>query len=303
LTNSQINDNVFHQVRRERTIDRTSILRSSIPAIAFLLCAGGVCANWLSAQEHSQKQADSQAASSSSTGKRTFTTMCAGCHGLDGRGGERAPSIVASSRVRRGTDAQIAGIVSNGIPGTGMPSFSSLNSSQVSGVVAYIRALQGTATTAKLPGDPEKGKAVFFGKGECATCHTIAGEGGFLGPDLSAYGSSIPVKAILDSLLTPTRIVPAGYRLATVTGNDGTQVEGIVRNEDNFTLQLQTRDGTFHFFQKTAVQKVEYSSQSLMPTNYGQELSSSELNDLASYLITASSSPKTAQPKNREPNP
>jgi putative heme-binding domain-containing protein len=182
-----------------------------------------------------------------------------------------------------------------------MPSFSSLNASQVSSVVAYIRMLQGTAPTAKLPGDPEKGKAVFFGKGKCATCHTIAGEGGFLGPDLSAYGSSIPVKAILDSLNAPSRIVPAGYRLATVTGDDGTQVEGIVRNEDNFTLQLQTRDGNFHFFQKTALQKIEYSSQSLMPTNYGQALSSSELNDLASYLMTASSSPKSAQPsKNRE---
>jgi len=278
-----------------------SILRSSIPAIALLVCAGGVCANWLSAQERSHKQADSP--TSSSPGKQTFTTVCAGCHGLDGRGGERAPNIVASARVRRGTDAQIASIVSNGIPGTGMPSFSSLNASQISGVVAYIRVLQGTAATAKLPGDSEKGKVVFFGKGECATCHTIAGEGGFLGPDLSAYGSSIPVKAILDSLLTPTRIVPAGYRLATVTADDGTHLEGIVRNEDNFTLQLQTRDGNFHFLQKTAVQKVEYSSQSLMPANYGQLLSSSELNDLASYLITASSSPKTAQPKNREPNP
>lgn len=222
--------------------------------------------------------------------------MCAGCHGLDGRGGERAPSIVTGSRVRRGTDAQIAGIVSNGIPGTGMPAFSSLNSSQVSDVVAYIRVLQGTAPTTKLPGDPEKGKLVFFGKGECGNCHTIAGAGGFLGPDLSAYGSSLPVKAILDSLITPTRIVPSGYRLAKVTGDDGNQLEGIVRNEDNFTLQLQTRDGNFHFFQKTAVQKIEYSSQSLMPTNYGQVLNSSELNDLASYLMTANPSSKSARP-------
>src|SRR5438270_3537781 len=59
-------------------------------------------------------------------GKRTFTSTCAGCHGLDGRGGERAPNIASGAKVQRMSDAQIANVISNGVQGTGMPAFHAL---------------------------------------------------------------------------------------------------------------------------------------------------------------------------------
>src|ERR1700722_512604 len=59
-------------------------------------------------------------------GQRTFTSTCAGCHGLDGRGGERAPNITGSAKLGRLSDANLAAIVANGVPGTGMPAFRSL---------------------------------------------------------------------------------------------------------------------------------------------------------------------------------
>jgi putative heme-binding domain-containing protein len=93
-------------------------------------------------------------------------------------------------------------------------------------------------------------------------------------------------------MLNSKRIVPAGYRLATATTAGGASVEGIVRNEDNFSVQLQSRDGSFHFFQKSELQKLEYRNESLMPTDYGKRLSRDELNDLVSYLMSAGSSGK-----------
>ena len=131
-----------------------------------------------------------------------------------------------------------------------------------------------------LPGDAERGKKIFSGKGQCSTCHTISGEGGFIGPDLSAYGSALSAEAILKAILNPVRIAPPGYKSAAVTTADGTRVEGVVRNEDNFSVQLQQTDGSFHFFQKSEVRSVEYLDHSLMPTNYREQLSASELNDL-----------------------
>ena len=103
-------------------------------------------------------------------GKRTFNSSCAGCHGLDGRGGERAPNIAERPNSLRLSDAQISLIVENGIPGTGMPAFHSLESSELKAVVTYLRPLQGTKKVVKLPGDAKRGETIFFSKAGCAGC-------------------------------------------------------------------------------------------------------------------------------------
>jgi len=236
-------------------------------------------------------------------GKPIYASNCAGCHGLDGRGGERAPNIAGGERVRRLSDQRIATIVTDGIPGTGMPAFHELKPAQVRALVSHLRTLQGKTDAGKLPGDPRNGRLIFFGKAECSACHTIAGEGGFLGPDLTAYGSTRSAKTILDALSRPARIVPAGYRLAVATTSDGTRVEGVVRNEDNFTVQMQSRDGSYHLFQKSDLQKLEYQKEPLMPTDYGKRLSHTDFEDLVSYLMDAgraSSTGSTAKPSEED---
>lgn len=225
-------------------------------------------------------------------GKQAFTTTCAGCHGLDGRGSERAPNIASSAKVSRLSDSQVANIISNGVPGTGMPGFHTMTPAQVKELVSYIHVLQGRPEARRLPGDPAKGKEVFFGKAECSTCHAISGEGGFIGPDLTAYGATANVADILKALTSPNRVVPTGYKTAAVTTRDGSRVEGVVRNEDNFSLQLLTKDGEFRFFQKAELEKLDYATQPLMPTDYGKRLARNELNDLIAYLMAAGSTSK-----------
>lgn len=56
--------------------------------------------------------------------------------------------------------------------------------------------------------------------------------------------------------------------------------------EDNFSLQLQTPDGTFHFMATSDLEGLEYSSRTLMPSDYGSTLSPNELNDVVSYLMS-----------------
>jgi len=228
-------------------------------------------------------------------GRRIFTSTCAGCHGLDGHGGERAPNIASSTRVLHLSDAQVSNVISNGVAGTGMPAFHTLTPAQVKALVSYIRILQGKPLARTLPGDPVAGKGIFFGKGECSSCHSVKGDGGFIGPDLTAYGAAISAEEIGKNLTRPNRIVPAGYKAAAITMKDGSRVEGLVRNEDNFSLQLLARDGSFHFFEKADLQRLEYAAEPLMPTDYGKRLTHSELNDLISYLMTAGAAPKSTQ--------
>ncbi len=171
-----------------------------------------------------------------------------------------------------------------------MPAFHSLTATQVRSLVSYVRLLQGKTENRALPGNPERGKEIYFSKGECSNCHSIAGQGGFLGPDLTTYGSTSADTVILQAILNPNRIVPPGYKSAIATTPDGARIEGIVRNEDNFSVQLQTQDGAFHLLQKSDLQDLEYRNQSIMPTNYGERLNRAELDDLVSYLMDASSS-------------
>jgi putative heme-binding domain-containing protein len=270
-------------------------------AFGVVLWAGTLQPSLSFAQQHDFWGDDHK--TTAAPGQRPYNSNCAGCHGLDGRGSDKGPSIAASVNVRHLSDARVSSIILEGIPGTGMPAFHGLGERQTRAIVGYIRILQGRLEARTLPGNATRGKEVFFGKGECSLCHSMSGEGGFLGRDLSTYGSDLPAKVIRDEIVKPHRIEPPGYRSAALVTHDGNRMEGVLRNEDNFSVQLQTRDGSFHFFQKTDLQAVEHLGRSLMPTNYGERLSTSELNDLVSFLMNPGSASTKAQnlPKTEDP--
>jgi cytochrome c oxidase cbb3-type subunit III len=217
---------------------------------------------------------------------------CAGCHGLDGKGGERAPSIV-QREVQRLSDADLIDIVQEGIPGAGMPAFHSLASADVKAVVAYLRILQGATTTAALPGNPAHGKTLFYGQAGCSGCHMVAGSGGFIASDLSGYGGAHSAPEIRTAITKPNQSDQQARSVLVVT-RSGQQYTGRIRNQDNFSLQLQSLDGTFHLFLKSDIERMESSSQTLMPSDYGSTLSPGDLNDLASFLINSA---KTSEAK------
>ena len=234
-------------------------------------------------------------------GRTLYSSSCAACHGLDGSGSDKAVDISGSAKMRHLSDAQLSGIISNGVPGTGMPAFHSLSERQTSALVAYLRLLQGKSETRTLPGDARRGKAIFFGKGECSGCHTISGEGGFLGPDLSSYGSTASAKGIRDEIVRLRRTPPQGYRSAVLVTAAGDRIECLIRNEDNFSVQFQTKDGGFHSFQKSELRGLDRLETSLMPTNYGERLSPAELDDLVSYVLAAAPDAREARtPRKKE---
>jgi len=75
-------------------------------------------------------------------------------------------------------------------------------------------------------------------------------------------------------------------KTVVATTVDGRAFTGIARNEDNFSLQLQTIDGAFHFLDKSNLQRIEHRPESLMPSDYASRLQPQELNDIASYLVS-----------------
>jgi cytochrome c oxidase cbb3-type subunit III len=228
----------------------------------------------------------------SAAGKRTFASTCANCHGLDGRGGERAPDIAERPRVQQLSDAQLFKIIENGIPETGMPAFHSLPSPTIKAIVIYLRTLQGARWAVNLPGDPAHGESIFTGKAGCSGCHMVAGKGGFIAIDLSDHARAHTVEQIRKEITNPPNNDHRA-RMVTATVHSGEKYTGRVRNEDNFSLQLQTLDGMFHFLEKSEIETLEYSAQPLMPSDYGSTLSPDELNDVVSFLMRVASTNAT----------
>jgi cytochrome c oxidase cbb3-type subunit III len=229
--------------------------------------------------------------------KATFATICASCHGLDARGAERGPDLVSRPEVVRKSDAALQKILQDGVPAAGMPSFRSYGSARLSALVAYVRELQGTIKDAVLPGKPAEGKALFFGKAKCAQCHQVRGQGGFFGPDLTAFAAGMSAEAMQTAIVRFNDGLDPRRGLLTVTLTDATKLTGVARNEDNFSLQLQTEDGTFHLLNKSDIRAETYLGRSAMPADSLRTLSSSEWNDLVSFLMETARLATTPKPK------
>ena len=68
-------------------------------------------------------------------------------------------------------------------------------------LATMIVSLNASAAKATVPGDAAAGKQFFFGKGQCASCHMVHGEGSPIGPDLSDIALDMTVDEIRDALL------------------------------------------------------------------------------------------------------
>jgi cytochrome c oxidase cbb3-type subunit 3 len=221
-------------------------------------------------------------------GRALFTTNCGACHGADGHGGERGPDLATASEAQQLSDRDLMRIIQHGVPGMGMPAFSALVPEKAKAIVDYLQVLQGKRPVVPLdlPGNNRAGESLFFGKAQCSTCHMVNGKGGFIANDLSLYGSHETADQIRGVITDPKNKLPARSNTTTVIARSGEKVTGIVRSSDNFSIALQTLDGSFQFFQRSDLKQIDLDAHSLMPDNYSSTLNRDELNDLIAYLLS-----------------
>jgi mono/diheme cytochrome c family protein len=72
-------------------------------------------------------------------GRGSFESRCARCHGADGNGGERGPSITALLTTH--DDQQLAGLIRDGLPARGMPP-SDVATTEMGDLVKFLRTIQ-----------------------------------------------------------------------------------------------------------------------------------------------------------------
>ncbi|MBA4187158.1 MAG: glucose dehydrogenase [Planctomycetaceae bacterium] len=138
-------------------------------------------------------------------------------------------------------------------------------------------------------GDADAGREVFFNHtaAQCVRCHTVNGAGGTAGPDLSKVVTRNPVKTrehFLESLVTPSAKIAAGFGTVTLTLIDGRVVGGTLLSEEKGTLVVLTPDG-----RKVTVQadEIERRSAALSPMPaIDRTLTPREMRDLIEFLMS-----------------
>jgi putative heme-binding domain-containing protein len=175
-----------------------------------------------------------------------------------------------------------------------MPPFN-LPDEQIWQLLAFIRSLSAPAAESRVPGDPEAGRVIFFGKAGCSACHKILGHGGFTGPDLSNIGMSHSWKQLKQALVDPKSRSRAGYQGAVVLTKGGSRITGIIKDNTSYSVAIQDVTGNLHLFSMQDIREIIYRSGSLMPDDYDRRLTAKEMDDLLAFLSRQSVRPVRVQ--------
>ena len=127
------------------------------------------------------------------------------------------------------------------------------------------------------------GKAIFEGKGQCNSCHRIAGAGARMGPDLTEIGSVRKPDQLEESLLDPDAEVATQNRAYRVVTRAGETVTGRLLNIDTFSVQILDSKERLRSFARQDLKESAFVAKSPMPS-YRDKLSAAELADLVNYL-------------------
>jgi cytochrome c oxidase cbb3-type subunit III len=230
-------------------------------------------------------------------GESLYAQHCTGCHGPNGSAGEIGPAIASGDRADFGAnDGQVFNTTKNGVPGTPMAP-QKLSDDEIWKITAFIHALRGTAIDNPLPGDVARGEQIFWGKGQCGNCHMLGGKGGLTAPDLDNIAGTRKASVIVDALTKEQhheygsggahlKSLPPmdSYLPVHVTTADGKVVDGVLLNQDGYSLVMMGNDQRLHSFDRARLRRVDIEPKSLMPTDYDKRLTPDEFKGLLAFL-------------------
>lgn len=216
-------------------------------------------------------------------GARLYASHCIACHGENG---DLMPQInLRSGRFPNApTDRELGTVIREGLPGTAMTP-SQYTPSEITALVAFVRNIGNFDPSGALHGDPVRGEALFNGKGECASCHRIAGVGPRFAPDLTAVGAERTAAALERALVGGVYATLPINRPVHIVTSSGERITGRRINEDTFSVQIVDEQERLRSFDKSAVREFAVLDEPLMPS-YAEVLDQVERADVVAYLLT-----------------
>lgn len=128
--------------------------------------------------------------------------------------------------------------------------------------------------------DMSRGRKLFVQ--QCSNCHALFSEGSKTGPDLEPLQRS-SIDYLLKAIIDPNGIVGFDYQTQQVLTSDGKVFSGVVKEENESVLTLQTAEEIVAV-PKGEIEERKASSVSIMPEGLLQKLNDAEVRDLIAYL-------------------
>ncbi len=214
------------------------------------------------------------------SGRKLFVEVCGACHGANGEGG-RGPSLTTGREVRRANDTQLFQSIRNGIRGTDMPPYPQAPE-KIWLLVSFVRSLSAPAAGANVAGNRDAGRQIF--ESNCKQCHSIAGQGGSLGPDLTEAGARMSLALLKEAIVDPNVRIPEGYKPVKAVLQNGQTLTGVAKNYNNYSLHLLEADGKLHLLDTSQIARLEFPEKSPMPDDFAKRFTKVQMQDLIAFL-------------------
>ncbi|MFO0952858.1 MAG: c-type cytochrome [Isosphaeraceae bacterium] len=133
-------------------------------------------------------------------------------------------------------------------------------------------------------GDPKRGAEVFANaESKCAQCHKVAGQGGEVGPDLTALSGRDRAEVYRDIAEPSARIHP-DYVPYTVALKDGRVLVGTVRAVGAGSIRVTDTEAKSTVVERAELEDVRPSATSIMPVGLAGVIGEAKLKDLIAFL-------------------
>ncbi|HKS37700.1 MAG TPA: PVC-type heme-binding CxxCH protein, partial [Verrucomicrobiae bacterium] len=130
-------------------------------------------------------------------------------------------------------------------------------------------------------GDTHRGQTVF--RNLCAQCHTIYGEGGAVGPDITANGRA-SFEQLLSNVFDPSLVIGPAYQVTTVVTKDGRNLTGLIAEDNEQRVVVRMPGEGEEAVPRNQVKYTRVSKLSMMPEGIETSLDKKDLADLFAFL-------------------
>jgi len=137
------------------------------------------------------------------------------------------------------------------------------------------------AIVAAAAGNPYTGKKLFAAN--CGKCHVLFGEGGRIGPELTAYKRD-DLKTMLLNVVNPSAEIREGFENYLVVTADGRALNGFLADQDAKVVVLRGLDGQNTTLPRDEIEVMKPVPRSLMPEGALKDFSPQQVRDLFAYL-------------------
>jgi putative heme-binding domain-containing protein len=139
-----------------------------------------------------------------------------------------------------------------------------------------------------LPGDVNRGRAIFdqSSAAQCKKCHAVQGFGGSLGPELTNIGRKYERKALLETIVDPSKAIAPEFVPHVLETKGGAVYAGFVVERTPQYVVLKDINSKRVRVDHEDIEVLMPQQKSLMPELLLSEVTAQDAADLLAYLTT-----------------